>query len=483
MAFCKFSTENHEASEVSINSAFFVDYMPTAPESLTKVYLYGLYKCYENLDTSNTIEDFASVLGMSQEDIKSAFYYWQEEGLVTILNLSPIEVRYLKVTPKKYQSKMFKEEKYSNFNRAIQEVLDGRMITPFEYREYYLTMNSLHIEEDAMLMIAKYCANQKGNNVGYNYILTVAKNWAYEGIHTPKDVEKKLADMETLTSKVKDILVALKSKKSPSFEDRELFEKWTKNYGYSYETLLEVAKLVKKGGISKLASLLDEYYSLKLFSITEIKSYEAERDDVFETAKLVCSSLGLYYENLDAVINTYIVKWKQMGYTKETLKLIAEICFKKYIRTIDEMDSIVDKYFAKGLVSSSAINEYISGTLTVDKKIKSLLEKLGLSRQVTTLDRDFYHTWVYAWGFDDGMIDYAVTLSIGKNQPMMYLNKILSNWKENGIKTLENAKKSSKNANFEQNLNNIKKPEFETHSFSSEELGALFDNLNEVKLI
>ena len=182
MAFCKFSTENIKSSEVVINRAFFEDYLPYAPESCIKVFLYGLNKCNQDDDLNNTIEDFASALDMSQEDIKSAFYYWQEEGLVKILNLSPIEVRYLPITPKKFQAQLFKEDKYSYFNKSIQEVIDGRMLTPFEYREYYLTMKSLHIEQDAMLMIAKYCVNQKGNEVGYSYILTVAKNWAHTRI-------------------------------------------------------------------------------------------------------------------------------------------------------------------------------------------------------------------------------------------------------------------------------------------------------------
>ena len=484
MAFCKFSTENRNTGDVMINTAFFVDYMPFAPESCTKVYLFGLSKCYETDDSTNTLDNFASSLNMKEEDIKSAFYYWQEEGLVTILNLNPIEVRYLPIRPKKFQAKMFKEDKYSSFNRSIQEVLDGRMITPFEYREYYLTMDSLHIEQDAMLMIAKFCANQKGNNVGYNYILTVAKNWAYDGVHTPDDVEKKLDEMETLTSKVKEVLVALKSKKSPSYEDRELYKKWTKVYGYDDIVLLSIAKKVKRGGMSKLAEKIDEYYSLKLFSNSEIDGFESGKDELLNTAKMVCQSLGLYYDNLEPVVNTYIIKWKQMGYSKEAIKLIADICFKKYIRTIDQMDDVISKYFTKGLVSIDAINEYIAGTLFVDKKIKTILEKLNLSRQVTSWDRDFYHTWTYSWHFNDELIDYAIYLANGKSQPITYINKILSNWKEQNITTLDEAKKSTiTNIKPSKNDKQNAKQEFITHSFSSEELNALFDNLDEVKLI
>jgi DNA replication protein DnaD len=77
------------------------------------------------------------------------------------------------------------------------------------------------------------------------------------------------------------------------------------------------------------------------------------------------------------------------------------------------------------------------------------------------------------------MIDYALSLATGKSQPMQYVNKILSNWKEQGIVNLEMAKNAKQPVAQPQ----AKKPEFITHSFSSEELNALFDNLDEVKLI
>ena len=485
MAFCKFSTKNQSNGEVLINSAFFVDYMPYAPESCTKVYLYGLQKCYSQDLLSNTIEDFCTTLNLSQEDVKSAFLYWQDQGLVKVLNISPIEVRYLPIVEKRYIAKTFAKDKYEEFNRSIQEIIDGRMITPFEYKEYYYTMESLHLDQGALIMIAKFCTGQKGASVGYSYILTIAKNWAYEGVHTAKDVERKLMEMEGLTSKVKDVLVALKSKKSPSYEDKTLFEKWTKNYGYNLDTLIHIAKQVKRGGMEKLSSLIENYYSLKLFSSAEIDDYERGKEELKNTAKVVCQSLGLFYDNLDPVINTYILKWKQMGYSADAIKLVADICFKKYIRNFEQMDEVISKYYSNGLVSIQAINDYISGTLSVDKKIKMMLESLGLSRQVTSWDRNFYHTWTYSWGFADDVIDYALSLAVGKTQPITYVNKILSNWKEQNIKTLQQAKNLQnlqKNAQKTEKADQ-KQPEFLTHSFSSEELNALFDNLDEVKLI
>lgn len=480
MAFCKFSTEHNMSNNIVLDNVFLSDYLPIAPDCCTKVYLYGLLKCQDANDLSNTLSGFAQDLNMAEEDIKSAFLFWQDQGLVTVLNLNPIEVRYLPVRAKKFNAKMFKTDKYNSFNHGLQEIIDGRMITPHEYKEFYLTMESLHIEPDAMLMIAKYCTNAKGNNVGYSYILTVAKNWAYDGVHTAQDVENKISEMEVVTSSVKDVLVVLKSKKLPSYEDRELFNKWTKVYGYQLQTILQVAKTVKRGGMERLDKMLDCYKQNNLFSIVEIEEFEKNKDELFELAKQTSKALGVYYENLEPVISNYILKWQQMGYQSDAILMVAKICFKKFVRTFEAMDDIIAKYYAKGLVSIDAINQYISETLNVDKNIKQILEKLQLSRQVTSWDRDFYHTWTTVWGFGQDVIDYAVSIAINKVQPMQYINKVLSNWKEQGITTID-AAKSVLVENVEKRQET--KQEFMTHSFSSEELNALFDNLDEVKLV
>lgn len=482
MAFCKFSTENRKSDAITIDSVFFDEYLPVASGECVKVYMYGLSKCQNPNDAENTLENFANALDMCEEDVKSAFMYWQEENLVTILNLNPIEVRYLPVRYKTSDAKLFKKEKYAEFNKGIQEILNGRMITPHEYREYYLTMQSMHIEPSAMLMIAKYCTEQKGDDVGYNYILTVSKNWAYQGVHEAVDVEKKLQEMEALTSNVKLLFEALKSKKSPSFEAKQLYEKWTKQFGYDDATLIYVAKIVKRGGFEKLAENIEMYAELKLFSIDEIAEYEKNKNDLKELAVFVCKSLGLFYETLDPVINTFILKWKQMGYDAEAIKFVAGLCFKRYIRTFDGMDEIISKFYSNGIVSLSAIEEYVSQALLTDKKIKEILEKLGLSRQVTSWDRDFYRTWKDVWNFDDEIIDFVLSMAVGKSQPMTYVNKVLSNFKEKNIDTLEKAKKEG-GMPTKSEVKVVNHSSFATHSFSAEELNALFDNLDEVKLV
>jgi len=95
MAFCEFSSEVVSKNSITIDNLFITEFLPNASDNCIKVYLYGLYLCNSSKD--NSIEVFEKSLNMSQEDIISIFYYWQDQGLVQVLNINPIQIRYLPV--------------------------------------------------------------------------------------------------------------------------------------------------------------------------------------------------------------------------------------------------------------------------------------------------------------------------------------------------------------------------------------------------
>ena len=246
MAFCKFSSQLVNSSSINIDASFLNDYLPIAPESCIKIYLFGLLKCYNSSANDNTLDNFVSVLNYSKEDILSAFHYWQEQNLVQIISVEPFEVRYLPVKNSLGVLKKFKKDKYTSFNLSAQEIIEDRMITPNEYNEYYSVMESMDIDQAAMLMIMKYCADTKGKNINYPYIITVAKNWAYEGIKTSKDVEQKLNELNLISKDLSDIAKALKYKGNIAIEYKDNYVKWRDSLGYELGTILYVANNQKE---------------------------------------------------------------------------------------------------------------------------------------------------------------------------------------------------------------------------------------------
>ncbi len=481
MAFCKFSSGYMAQTSVVIDAKFLNDYLPYAPEHCLKVYMYGLLKCYNSSSYDNNIESFAKVLNMSKEDVESAFLYWQDENLVQVINVDPIEVVYLPVKTSSKNLARFKEQKYKNFALRAQEIITGREINTHEFNEYFTLIESYNLEPDAMLMIMKYCASTKGEDIRYQYILSIAHDWAKKGICTVEKVEEELSMLETSSQDIAQVNKALKFGGSIGYEHKKLYTKWTQEMGFELGSIIYVAKTIAglktKFAYEKLDNKLTKYYEQKLMSIQEIEEYENNKHQLTALAIAINKAIGVYYDSVENEIDTYIIKWLNMGYTQEVLCAIANYCFRQNIRSLDGMDNTVGKFYKLGIINEQSLAQYINDIVAKDNEIKELLSQLNIERRVNQFDRNYYNTWTNVWGMPKDVIIFAATLAHDKTNPMQYINQILSNWNAQNIKTVEKAKAQKPTAaqTTTQNTNTVT-----TRSYTPDELTALFDNLENI---
>jgi len=486
MAFCQFSSESVISNTTNVDNIFINEFLPYANDTCVKVYLYGLYKCNTANSYDNTLESFSNILGIDKEDVYSAFLYWQDQGLVQVLATDPFEVIYNPVKSAISNVKKYKKDKYANFNLQLETILAGRTITLNEYYQYYEFMEQYRVEPEALILVLEYCVRAKGIKVGYSYVLTIAKNWAEDGFVTFEKVDEKLRTLEQNSSIIGEIFSVLKINRIASIDEKELVLKWQNEYDFNTETILGVCKDCKKRkmkslNFDKLDDIFSKYYEMKLSSLKEIQNYEAEKEGLFKISKGICKALGLYYENLEPVSSTYTSKWVFMGYSDEVLFKIANYCFKQSIRNLDGMDAVINKFFKLGVVTIEALEQYFETIILQDGQIKTILDKLGLVRNVNKLDRDFYKNWTQEWHINEELINHAVELSKTKLNPMNYMNKLLSVWHSKGFTNVEQTK------GFEFEEKNQEKPKttpqnYKNRQYTKEELNAFFDNLEEVEL-
>ena len=482
MAFCNFSGDKISENSVILDNAFFTEFLPIANDCCIKVYLLGLYKCNTPLSQDNNLESFARILNMSEEDVMSCFYFWQELNVVQIINQNPFEVRYLPLKKSSARLKKFNPDKYKSFNLKIQELLCERMISTKEFEEYYNTIESLHIDTDAFLKIVEYCIELKGNNVGYNYILSIAKNWAYEGITTLEQVNDRLDEQVKNTSQVVDVLKLLGIKRNPSTDEYQMFLHWTKELEFPLDTIIYLASRQGKnsGGMTRLNTTVQKCYSLKKFSTSELKEFFDNEKTLYDIAKTVCKNLGLYYNNLENVVESYVSNWFTLGFDKDALTKISNYCFKLSIKTLQGMDSKVNQLFKLGLLSAGDIDNYINNLLQGDSAILSVLQTLKIERQVNANDRQLFKTWKYDWNISDEIIDYASQISSDKYMPLQYLNKILSQLHLNNITELNKAKDFINRMPADKSIAKPKK--FTERTYTKEQLNSLFQDISEVEI-
>ncbi len=469
----KLSREIIENEKLRIDNAFVTDFMPFAPENYVKVYLYGLkLACFGGVGDIET--EIAGKLNLEPGLVSEAFSYWANEGLVNILSTSPVAVEYLAVNKGTLALRKFSKTKYKDFNDQLHAMLPSRNILPNEYNEYYSIMEAMHIEPEAMLAIIAYCIRLKGQDVGYPYILAVARNLARQGCLTYDRVNEQLSEFDLYDKDVAAVLHSLGSKKAPAIEDKRMFAKWTKTLGFPTETVVQVAKSVKRGGMDRLDALLVKYYENHLFSMAEIDEFNRNRDRLYSLTKEINKRIGVYYEQLDFIIETYVTRWLGYGFTDETLLTIAEYCFRCNIRTLEGYNATVEKFYKQGLITADDIGEFLGEAVRRDADIREALEKAGVTRPVTSRDRDSYRTWTYSWKMDRDVVLYAASLAAGNASPVSYMNAILGGWHNAGVTSLEGAKKfgATRASAARETAATV------TKTYTSEQLNAMFDSLN-----
>lgn len=482
MSFCRFSTRYVAEDKTPVDNQFILNFLPEAQDACLKVYLMGLSKCYCSDAKDNNLQIFANILNISEDDVKSAFLYWEDKGIVQVVNTDPFEVVYLPINTSNIGNiKKYSIGKYADFNVKIQDIIKNRMITQTEYTEYYALMDSFHVSKDALLRIVQYCAEIKGENVGYSYIITVAKNWAYENITTLEAVEEKIQSLGLLNDKLTLVFKALgKRNKIQTIEDKEYLDKWLDGYGFDLGVVIYVAKMLKlkkeKVDLFYLDVILTKYYENKLMSITEIENFEQQKQSMYDIAKGVVKNLGLFYEDLTKTVETYILPYIQMGYDKEVLEKIADYCYRNSIRTLEGMFGVVQKLYKLGVISMNSFDEYISKAIEQDSQIKNILEEMGIKRKVNNFDRNYYKTWTKDWNFDNETILYGCSLSCDKQNPVQYLNKILATWHSQGVNTVEKAKE------YAPQFENKNQSAFIQRKYTHEELMSVFANIDELEV-
>ncbi len=480
MSFCNYSKENTSSGKLILDNLFVSNYLPELNNDAVKVYLYGLYLC-QNSSIDFDVDAMANSLNISKSELIDNFKYLEEFGLVSIILNDPFTVNYIPVGDNSVKYKRYKPEKYEDLSKALQVFISERMISTSEYAEYFNLLESTPLKPEAFLMIVKYCTDLKGADISYKYILTVSKDFISKNVTTPEAVEKELSGYNLLTKEIGDLFRTLKITRKQEVEDIQLYKKWYKNYNFEPEIINYTAKLYKIKSLKSLDKVFDELYGAKCFTKEDVSAYHKSKQEKQDLSIEICKALGIYVEIHDSVISNYVSPWLSMGYSAQTLVFIANYCFKNNRRTLEQMNVTVNNLMKLGYVTLEDIINYINEFNSTDKFIYKILEYLGLTRKPNGWDRENVKIWRRDWNFSDEIILESAKRASNTENPIPYMNAILSNWKNKGAYTIEQINSISPISN-NKNANTKTAQHFANErTYTKKELDDLIESLDDIK--
>lgn len=480
MSLCTRSKESREDGYTMVENAFVDAFMPQCDPTALKVYLYGLYLCSDPLSQDNTLSHVCDALALSQQEVTQAFGYWADRGLLDIVGYDPLQIRYRSARTAT-AVRHYKKEKFADFNAQLEALFPSVVFAnPNQYLPYYDFIEESKIKPEVMLMIIRYCVNTKGEKIRSNYVLAVARNWVSEGVRTLEDVEARIRQMELASEALRSVAAAVGKKSELTLEDKQYYLKWTDNWGFGLDSVLTAAKQCKnKGGFARLDALLDEYFRNNCLSPVDIERYAQSKRRMRDCAAQIVKRLGLWYDSLDFVVEKYVAPWTSKGFDADALCLIAEYCFTNSIRTLEGMQSAVQKFYKHGCMSVAAIQEHLGDLVRVDRMIRDLLEQSGCARNVTAQDRTLYATWTNDWGFATDALLYAARQEQGKPFAFNRMHRYLGRCHAAGAHTVEQMQR------IPQQEATAPKSDFNNHDrkYTKEDLSAFFNDFDSLDKI
>lgn len=283
-------------AEVTAVSNLFIDeYMKDANDAQLKVYLYLIRMMNAHLATS--VSDIADKFNHTEKDVVRALKYWETKQLLDLdydahRNLVGIRIRELNPQPARDyaqpsaastfvpapttlqqprtfatvpvttpdtsagiapvsedkpafekpvysadQLKAFKNRQDTAQLLFIAETYIGKPLTPSEIKTILYFTDVLHFSEDLIDYLLQYCVD-KGKK-DFKYIEKVAVNWAEQGITTPEQAQKVSSRYD---KNVYTIMNELGKNGSPTAKEMEYISRWTKDYGFSTDIIIEACE-------------------------------------------------------------------------------------------------------------------------------------------------------------------------------------------------------------------------------------------------
>lgn len=431
MPFCSFDQHAGMYDSTPIENMFLLEYLPTAPDDFLRVYLYARMLCLHP-ELGEGMESVARALHMDEDKVYDAMTYWERQGLVKRMTDRPPTYAILPVlqSVSGFANPMESDYyEYRDFNANLQAIFGSELLQPKQYAMANDWINILGFTQDAVLKLveAKYRQSRARKPHGFfNKLNETVARWAERGIRTVEDVERALETDGKVEKTAMAVMKRLSMNRNATADELKLVSRWLNEWRLSHEDVLEACSETTKSRTPTFAYLN---------SILETRV--SGGSDHFGGIKAVLRELGSNAQPTPEQLKWFGEKIEQ-GFEPETIRFAAVQCARKRNSSFEYLDWMVSEWAKMGLYMHADADAYVLAMNRLREEVRDLLRICGTERAVQPNDIERYEGWIGR--FSRELITYAAQLAKGMDKPMLYMDKVLSEWEKSGLTTAEEAR-------------------------------------------
>lgn len=445
MAFCAFDDGAALFDSTPVENMFITEYMLRAPGNFVKVYLYGLMLCYHSA-ARMSLASMGKDLDMPEEEVERAFRYWEREGLVRRTGDNPVRYTYYNLKQITLARAENPGEKLYNreFTDEIRRKLDGQTLSSADYEAIFDWIDVLELPEEVVLMLLEN-ERQKSRTgrVSIAIASRTAREWAQSGVRTVEDAEKMLILDSAREKELRRLLARLGQRHAPSEDEKEMYKKWVDEWGFTAEAVQEACRETTKGTptMAYLDGILLRQHQLGRHEAQALSGGMAREHAERDFAREVLAGMGRTGVTPTQEDLQRIDGWRAMRFGEDMiLQAVREVHARSQGGSLEDVEAKLTAWREQGFTTAEQVQAARMRIRALNEQLRGIYRAAGLEKRANQPDRDLMTRWLGEMGMSMELVLLAAEYARGSGAPMMVADRILGDWKRQGISTAAGAR-------------------------------------------
>ena len=154
--------------------------------------------------------------------------------------------------------------------------------------------------------------------------------------------------------------------------------------------------------------------------------------------------------------------FKKYSFDEQVMIALFRYCFEKSALHRNYVQVVADAWFKNNIKTFTDLDDYFQKQEKLNKMKKQIAKKLGINRTLSQYEDAYIEKWIIDFGYDLSVIEIALKRTTSKANPTFdYIDKLICDWKERGLKTADDVNKFL--LEFKQKQKNVKELEKKTN--------------------
>ena len=330
----------------------------------------------------------------------------------------------------------FSEAVYAQFG-------DRRKLRSGDIALAYEWVQELGLPREVVLMLLNHAADTRGAHFSFKSMQPLAVMMKEDGITTSEEAEQYLSHSKRTHQGARAVLTQFNIRRLPTEPEMALYRKWTEEWGFDDQAVLAACAETASANnpsFTYLNSILERLKGrgagTKPGQVEQ--QLKRESEDAAQV-KQVLETLGIFSVSAYAVLPAYLALRERFA---PGMILLAAKSVRARSGAFEHLEPKLLAWDEQGLKEEGQVLAHLKDLKAYEPLMFKVFERAGQDGRPGEADLMRCRAWLNE-GHSEALVLEAAEQARSSRQKMPYMDKVLSGWKKNGVKTLEDARKQN----------------------------------------